>query len=159
MGFFDSKKTTKNTNIVNDYTTTDNSVRQVGDGAIVAEGIDGPVTITSTDTDHGAVAAGLNIAEGAFEFSGGALELVGRANADSLDFAESGLSQMIAAIQNDAEDSRKRTSDQIDRAFALAQTHSRSEGAEAMQTTLKALTIGGGLLASAVVVSALIKAK
>ncbi|WP_127455154.1 hypothetical protein [Streptomyces sp. B29(2018)] len=72
-------------------------------------------------------------------------------NADSLDFASSTLSEVLSA----AADQQQATRDQADRdtekAFALATTHGRSEGGEAMQSALKIGAIGVGLFGSAFV--------
>ncbi|WP_346840156.1 hypothetical protein [Microbulbifer sp. SAOS-129_SWC] len=77
MGFFDSKKTTKNENITNDYTTTtaDNRINEqdLADNAI---GIGGDVggTLTINTTDQGAVSAGKELSLAALDYSNDSLE-------------------------------------------------------------------------------------
>ncbi|WP_444959542.1 hypothetical protein [Microbulbifer sp. VVAC002] len=92
------------------------------------------------------------------EVSDKSLDFARDANADSLDFASTTMAQSIAAFTQDAESSRKQSADQVDRAFALAQMHSRSEGAETMDKTVKVLGWGGALFAS-VAVLAMFKGK
>ncbi|WNZ54162.1 hypothetical protein QT397_14800 [Microbulbifer sp. MKSA007] len=71
----------------------------------------------------------------------------------SLDFASQTMSMTIAAMSKDADASRKQTSDQIERAFALANLHSRSEGGEAMDQSIKVLGWGGAAVASIAVLA------
>ncbi|WP_444884861.1 hypothetical protein [Microbulbifer sp. PSTR4-B] len=87
------------------------------------------------------------------DFARESLDFARDANTDSLDFASNTMAMSIAAITKDADASRKQTADQIDRAFTLATMHSRSEGAEAMDKTVKVLGWGGAAFASIAVLA------
>lgn len=154
MGFFDSKKTTKNTNVTNDYTTSyaDNrySENDIGAGAV---GISGDVAgaLTLNTSDFGAVEAGIDLA-------GESLELAGGVSDNTFDFSRDVLGEVTAQLTGTAQDFAQLTQRSLEGTQSAYRTANTSEDGQLSQKMVLYLAVVAALWLMAPAIQKMFKA-
>lgn len=162
-----SKSTTNNTTNIDDtFAPVDNRIIEGGSivGSTTSFRGDGNTVIS---TDHGAIQSALTATERSVDaalntVSASAAQmftLADNTRKDSLDAASNTFAQSLATIERDASASRQQVANQISKAYDLAATHSRSEGAESMDKAVKVMAWGGAGLGILFIISQTVKAK
>ncbi|WP_299592707.1 hypothetical protein [uncultured Microbulbifer sp.] len=160
MGFFDSKKTTKNLTTVNDYTTTNTDNRyaelDLAEGAVGVTGdVAGNLSITATDM--GAIAAGQELSMAALDYGADSLELGYGLAGQTIDFSQDALAATVGQLSENQQDFYQMTTQALDSSLGAFNAANTSEAGQTSQQMMKYFAIVAALWLLSPVLQKMIK--